>query len=578
MANDSIVVLEDVSYQYPRTMRFALKDVNLSIKRGEFLAVIGATGAGKTTLCLALNGVVPQFYGGRFFGRISIDGLDTLEVPTSRLARVVGEVFEDPETQLVTTSVENEIAFTMENLKIPVQEIAVRIPEVLAAVRLDGLEKKHPHELSLGQKQRLAIAAALAARPQLLVLDEPTSQLDPEGVDTTFQLLKNFQTAYGLTVVVTGHAAEELAEYADRVILLSEGQVEGLGTPQKIYAALPLLKQNALRPPQVAETFYRIQQQHQEVSHIPVRLQEGLEVLHGLQNRLEVQPPAITQAAMDQQAEIILATEELDFIYPNGTIALQGVNLTVRRGEYVLLIGQNGAGKSTLVKHFLNLLQPTHGEARFLGTPTREFPVSALASHIGYVAQNPDQQIFTTSVEAEVGFALKNLGYKQADQQERMEESLAQMGLSSVRQVHPLSLPKGDRARVVIAAMLAMQPEVVIFDEPTTGQDDVGAQAILNVSQQLHHAGKTVIVITHHLHLMPTYAERAVVMGKSKILLDTDVRSAYHQVDVLEQTYLRPPQAVYLARQLARTTPLPLLVTPAEVAACFPADKTGREG
>ena len=564
MESKAIAVLKEVSYQYPRSEDYALKDVTLSIIQGEFLAVIGATGAGKTTLCLALNGIVPQFFGGRFFGSIEIEGEDTLDVPTSRLAVHVGEVFEDPESQLVATSVENEIAFVLENLKTPREEIAARIPEMLAAVRLTGMEKKHPHELSLGQKQRLAIAAALAARPRLLVLDEPTSQLDPQGVRDIFQLLKAFQAAYGLTVVLTGHAAEEMAKYADRVVLLSDGQVEAVGSPQEIYTSFDLLRKNALRPPQVAEVFTQIDRRGIRIDEVPVRLQDGIDAIHELQTRVAVCPPEIPPQDA-AQTDVILETEALCFQYPDGTNALQTVNVTVRKGEYVALLGQNGAGKSTLARHFLNLLQPSSGEVCFEGKPTRDFEVSELAGRIGYVAQNPDHQIFTSSVEEEVSFALKNLGYAANEVRQRSEESLAEMGLAQTSAAHPLSLPKGDRARVVIAAILAMHPEVVIFDEPTTGQDDQGAQAILNVSAKLHRQGKTILVISHHLYLLPDYVRRAVVMGKGSILLDTDLRTVFHQVDVLQQTYLFPPQAVLLAQAIPVFTP----ITPAEVADCF---------
>jgi len=438
-------------------------------------------------------------------------------------------------------------------------------------VRLSGMEKKHPHELSLGQKQRLAIAAALAARPRLLVLDEPTSQLDPHGVQDVFQLLKEFQAAYGLTVVMTGHAAEEMAEYADRVALLSDGTLKALGSPQEMYTAFDLLKENVLRPPQVAETFAQIRQRGVRVDEVPVRLQDGIRAMRALQSRVTICEPEIILPDDAPRGEVILETEELCFQYPDGTSVLRDVNLSVRKGDFVALLGQNGAGKSTLARHFLNLLQPTSGEVRFAGKSTRNFAVSQLAGRIGYVAQNPDHQIFTSSVEEEVSFALKNLGYAASEVRQRTEESLTEMGLAQVRGAHPLSLPKGDRARVVIAAILAMHPEVVIFDEPTTGQDDQGAQAILKVSAKLHRQGKTIVVISHHLYLLPDYARRAVVMGKGSILLDTDLRTAFHQVDVLRQTYLAPPQAVLLAQAVGLHTPL----TPAEVAASFASQAGG---
>ncbi len=239
---DAVVQLDKVSYLYPRSSEPALRDISLDIRRGEFLSFIGPTGAGKTTFCLCLNGIVPQFYGGRFFGKVTISGLDTLEHPISTLARRVGQVFEDPESQLITTSVENEIAFALENLKVPPDEIRTRIPRVLEIVRLSGMEKKHPIDLSSGQKQRLAIAAALAVQPDLLVLDEPTSQLDPVGTQEVFATIRELNHQLGMTIVMSGHAAEEMAEHADRIALLSDGRLSAVGTPSEVYSQVELLQ------------------------------------------------------------------------------------------------------------------------------------------------------------------------------------------------------------------------------------------------------------------------------------------------------------------------------------------------
>ena len=239
-----IAVLDKVSYIYPNAKDTVLKDISLTIKKGEFLGIIGATGAGKTTLCLALTGIVPQFYGGRFFGKIAIAGLDTLDHPVSELARHVGIVFEDPEIQITATSVENEIAFALENLCVPREEILRRIPIVLKSVRLEGFEKKNPQELSGGQKQRLAIAAALALQPDLLILDEPTSQLDPIGSQEVFATVRELKEELGVAIVMVSHAAEEMAEFCDRIALLSQGKLIAVGTPDEIYSQVDLLHQN----------------------------------------------------------------------------------------------------------------------------------------------------------------------------------------------------------------------------------------------------------------------------------------------------------------------------------------------
>ncbi len=575
--SEIIAALDDVSYMYPRSQYPVLSNISLQIYRGEFLGFIGPTGAGKTTLCLSLNGVVPQFFGGRFFGSVHVADLDTLDHPISALAGHVGQVFQDPETQLIATSVENEIAFALENLLVPREEILARIPRVLEMVRLEGTEKKHPAELSGGQKQRLAIAAALAVQPSLLVLDEPTSQLDPVGSQEVFATVRELNKELGMTIVMASHAAEEMAEYADRLVLLSHGEIMATGTADEIYSQVDVMIKNDLRPPQVASTFYSICQRGAVLPEIPVRMDEGTLALRKLYGQCQVHPPESLPQPRQPSGEPLLSVHNLRHVYPDGTEALHGVSLDVYGGEYVLIIGQNGAGKSTLVKHFLNLLKPTTGSVKVGGVDTSQFSVNELARRIGYVAQNPDNQIFNATVAEEVSFALNNLGFSKEEVEQRTTESLEDMGLQEVRDRHPLSLPKGDRARVVIAAILAMKPEIIIFDEPTTGQDYRGAQYILNISRQLHAMGKTVIVITHHLYLMPEYAERVIVMGKGTLLLDAPIRQAYYDVELLRSTYLTPPQAVLLTHELARMKgqPMPPLLTPEELAACFVCSSDG---
>ncbi|MUG97748.1 ATP-binding cassette domain-containing protein [Scytonema sp. UIC 10036] len=566
----AIATLEKFSYLYPSSSESVLKDISLDIYSGEFLGIIGPTGAGKTTLCLALNGIVPQFYGGRFFGHITVAGKDTLECPISELARYVGMVFEDPEIQLTSTSVENEIAFALENLCVPRDEILRRIPRVLEAVRLEGCETKNPQELSGGQKQRLAIAATLALQPSLLILDEPTSQLDPIGSEEVFATVKELNQELGISIVMVSHAAEEMAQFADRLAFLSDGQLLDVGTPNEIYSRVEQLRQHNLRPPQVAQTFYFIKHRKIPISQIPVTLSEGLPLLSKLATEHEIVPsPQFSQEQKSTQTPL-LSVQNLSHIYEDGTQALRDVSLDIHRGEYVLIVGQNGAGKSTFVKHFLNLLQPSQGKVYVDNQETSTLSVSSLARSIGYVAQNPDHQIFNTTVEKEVSFALRNLGYSRKIVEQRTDESLKNMNLWEERHLHPLALPKGDRARIVIAAILAMNPEIVIFDEPTIGQDYRGACSILDVSRQLHQQGKTIIVITHHLYLMTEYAQRVVVMGRGTVLLDAPIRQAYHQTKLLQSTYLTPPQAVLLSQKLSDLTnqDYPLL-TPEELANCF---------
>jgi len=574
-ANNLAVVFDNVSYLYPNATQLALHDLSFSVRRGEFLGIVGPTGAGKTTLCLAVNGIVPHFFGGRFFGRIVVGGLDTIENPVSALSQHVGMVLQDPETQLIATSVENEVAFALENVALPPSEIARRTQRALQAVRLSGLENKHPHELSGGEKQRLAIAAAIAMEPEVLVLDEPTSQLDPIGQREVFSIVRELNDAYGMTVVLVSHAAEQMAEFAERIIVLAHGEIALDGTPDDIYSQSILPEMYRVRVPEVTETLHLIRSQGIVVPRIPVRIEDGCTILEDVARSCSLRPTVQPNEAKKRRDRVI-AAHNLWHTYDDGTQALRGVSLDLYAGDYLLVVGQNGAGKTTLVKHFLGLLRPTEGSVEIRGEDVAALNVSDLAREIGYVAQNPDTQIFSQSVEDEVGFALRALRYPRNEIELRIEQSLEAMGLLHKRHAHPLSLPKGDRARVVIAAVLAMQPEVIVLDEPTTGQDYQGARQILDISRSLHEMGKTVVVITHHLYLMAEYAERAIVMGRGTVLLDAPVREAYHAVSILESTFLDPPQSVKLASRLTDRTGVYLpALTPRELAASFVCSEDG---
>ena len=548
--NDDVIVFQDVSFKYPKAPDFALHEISLSVKRGEFLGVVGPTGAGKTTLCLTLNGTVPHFYGGDFYGEITVNGMDTVEHPTHKLAEHVGMVFEDSEMQLTAPTAFAEVAFALENIRLPVEEIKERVATSLQAVRLHGLEDKHPHQLSGGQKQRLAIAAALALEPALLVLDEPTSQLDPVGTDEVFALLRELNRNRAITIVLVSHASEELAEFADRTVLLSEGRLLKDAPPSEFFQDVEALRSVGVRPPQVTETWHEIFHRRPPDLRYPVTLEEAVEQHSTLKPRFSIQPNRYLARA-SAHGPPLLSTHDLRFQYPDGTNALNGMSLEIRQGEYVAMAGQNGAGKTTLVRHFVGLATPTHGTVEILGRRVQDYEVSELARHIGYISQNPDNQIFCDTVRREVAFALQNLRAPADQVDDAVDKALSELRLQAAADRHPLTLSKGDRSRIVIAAVLTMQPEAMIFDEPTTGQDYEGARAILDLTRELHESGRTIIVITHHLYLLPGFAERLIVLGSGKVLVDDALRSALYGTNILRESFLVPPQLVQFAQAIS---------------------------
>ncbi len=547
---EPVVCVERLSFRYPGGSTLALHDVSLTVEQGECLALMGATGAGKTTLCLALIGIVPQFFGGELYGAVRVGGLDTLEHPVSALARKVGMVFQDPETQLTATSVEHEVAFALENLCVRADEIRIRVDTALQAVGLAGLKKKHPHELSGGQKQRLAIAAALALKPQVLVLDEPTSQLDPVGAAEVFALVRALNHELGMTVVLASHQSEEVAEFADRVALLAAGQLVRVAPSAAFFQEVEFLATHQVRPPQVTEFFHCLGERGLMLDSLPVTLAEAVSTYEVVRPRLTFCPRPFANS-LARQGVVRLAAQNLMHTYADGTRALAGITLDVRAGEYLAIIGQNGAGKTTLVRNFLGLLEPSAGTLTLDGRRLQELTIGDISRCIGFVPQNPDTQLFAFSVEAEVAFALEQAGLPPVEVRRRVDDVLGAMGLTAWRDLHPFALSKGDRSRVVIAAVLVREPEILIFDEPTTGQDYQGALRILELTRRLHAAGKTVIVITHHLHLLPGFAERVLVLGQGRVLLDAPLAEAYYRPEVLAATDLRAPQISELAQAIA---------------------------
>jgi energy-coupling factor transport system ATP-binding protein len=573
---EPIVHVDRLSFRYPGAPSLALRDVSFTVEQGECLALMGATGAGKTTLCLALTGIVPQFFGGELYGTVRVAGLDTLAHPVSTLARTVGIVFQDPEMQLTATSVEHEVAFALENLCLKTTEIRKRIDEVLPAVGLAGLEKKHPHALSGGQKQRLAIAAALALKPRLLVLDEPTSQLDPVGAAEVFALIRMLNRELGITVIVASHQSEEVAEFADRVALLDNGRLIRLAPTRQFFQDVTFLTNHRIRPPQVTAFFHCLRERGLELDSLPVTLPEALSTYETVRPSLDFHPQTVTTTPTPSRCGAVrLAAQDLTYTYADGTRALAGVTLNIRAGDYVAIVGQNGAGKTTLVRSFLGLLRPSAGLLTLDGSLLENLAVGDISQRIGFVPQNPDTQLFTFSVAAEVGFALEQVGLPTSQVRCRVDDALAAMDLIRQRDLHPFALSKGDRGRVVLAATLIREPEILIFDEPTTGQDYQGAMRILELMRQLHTAGKTVIVITHHLHLLPGFAERVLVLGQGSVLLDTSLAEAYYRPEILAATHLKAPQIVELTQTIAAWERQPCrALTVEELAACFTIKRT----
>ena len=548
-----ILSVRDLGFTYREAARPALGGITFGLEAGELLVVMGASGAGKSTLCRCFNGIIPNFLKGDLQGEVRLLGEQVSRMRVAEAARTTGLVFQDFESQLFATSVELEVAFGAESQGVPREEILRRVKELLALVGLSDLRRRRPATLSGGEKQRLAIAASLSAAPALLVLDEATSDLDPVGKAAVFALARRLTSAEGArrAVVFAHHDAEEAVE-ASRVLVLGEGRPMALGSPAEVLADPAMLSEQGIMPLATAAvcSALGIEERPLEVEGAAeLLLSRGLHLAREAGRAWEERD----RARADKPGEPIVEVRGLTHCYEGGEPVLHGIDLAIRRGEFVAIIGQNGSGKSTLVKHFNGLLRPTQGGVRVGGEKANSLPLSALGQRVGHVFQNPDHQIFAPTVAEEVAFAPRNFGVEGEEVEARVAEALSAVGLAGREDEDPFALTKGERQRVAVASVLAGRPEVLIFDEPTTGLDARECRGIMSLIERLNRQGHTIIVVTHAMWLVAEYADRVVVMQGGRVVLDAPTRRAFAEEEALRGASIIPPQIVRLSRRLGGT-------------------------
>jgi len=543
-----------LSYRYRGRREPALDGVDLVVAEGEFVVVMGPSGAGKSTLCTALNGLIPHFFRGRMEGEVRVRGRSTREGKVGEFAREVGLVFQDFEAQLFSTNVALEVAFGPENFAVAREEMERRVGEVLRQVRLEGFEGRQPATLSGGQKQRLAIASVLAIEPRILCLDEPTTDLDPVGKMGIFEIARELKEREDVTLIVVEHETEETLE-ADRIVVLRDGKVAADGPAAEILRDVELLAESRVMPLGIARFF---RERGVDRKELPLTPEEG--VVEFRRRGWRVSPERhrglveADEARTGGYGEPVIEVEGLTHRYPNGVVALEGVDLTVRQGEFLAVLGQNGSGKTTLVKHFNALLEPTEGSVRVGGEETVRQGVRKLGQRIGYVFQNPDHQIFSDTVADEIAFGPKVRGLEGAEVEERVRESLAAVGLEGYEEEEdPFGLTKGERQRVAVASVLAVRPEVLILDEPTTGLDHAEQRSMMDLVRRLNEAGSTIIVVTHTMWVVAEYAHRAAVVRDGRVVLSGSVREVFAREAELRDAALRPPHVVSMGNALGHT-------------------------
>ena len=559
----SVITVENLRYRYPHAKELALDGLDFSVEKGEFIGIIGENGAGKSTLSQALIGLVPQFYKGAYGGTVMVDGIEAGRTPVAQLCGHVGLVFQNPFNQLsgAKDNVYEEVAFGMQNLGVPAEEMKNRVEEALKLLDIWQYRDRNPFDLSGGQMQRVAIASVLVMRPDVMILDEPTSQLDPEGSDEVFKAVETL-TGSGITILMIEQKIEKLAAYCDRILLLHKGKQIAFDTPQKVFS-MPDLNNYGIQAP----AFTRICKAEGVTladGTYPVTVEEAAGVLR--EKRLEApacadggeraQRTAGVEAAQaggsaesagssDEQ----FCIEKLDFSYLADVPVLKNLNMKLDKRP-TAIIGQNGAGKTTLVKLLKGLLKPVSGSIYFHGEDISGKTVAMLAGNVGYVFQNPDDQIFKYNVMDEILFGPLNIGMDAERAKKEAERALKLTGLTGKEKENPYDLELYERKMTAIASVLAMDTDVLILDEPTIAQDWKGRQIIGGIIRSLSERGKLVIAILHDMDFVAENFERVIIMAHGQVLADGTAKEVFAQEEALKKARLQKPYVMQLCEAL----------------------------
>ena len=498
----------------------ALAGVSLVAGAGELVAIMGASGAGKSTLLRCVNGLVPSLAPAATSGAILLDGNDILGAPTGALAGRIAMVFQDFEAQLFSTNVRLEVAFGPTQLGMPPAEIARRVDAALAQVELRDETHRDPRELSGGQKQRLAIASILAMAPGVVLLDEAATDLDPIGRQELYATLQRLRVQ-DIALIAVEHEIEPLVE-ADRLYLMREGTIVASGPAETLARDVDAFRACGVRPHDLAVLGRRLGiALPLRVPDAVAELRRRFPVLAGAAPR-DAAPAPSARVTPAREVAPILEIEHLTYRYREGTAAVDDASLAIRPGELIALVGQNGSGKTTLAKHLNGLLRATHGRIRLEGADVAQLPLDRVAQRVGYVFQNPDDQLFAATVAEEVAFGPRNFGFEDDALAARVRETLEAVGLVERGADDPFLLSKGERQRLAVATVLAMAPRVLILDEPTTGLDHPQQRRMLELLVRLRAGGTAIVLITHTPWVVAEYAERVLVMRDGRLVFDGD--------------------------------------------------------
>ena len=561
-----LIDLSGVTYTYDGEATPVLRDISLTVRRGDFVLILGPSGCGKSTLLHLLNGSVPHILNGTLEGTAVICGKVVADTKVAEFATDVGMVFQDPDAQIINTRVRDEVCFGLENLCRPADEILIRQKEALDYVGLPGFADRSIFELSGGQKQRVSVAAVLAAQPRLLVLDEPTANLDPAGMTEVFAVLARLNRDYGTTIVMVEHRVDELADKVSRVVMMDQGAIVFDGSPRGAFSARRVVHSEEADVVPTASWFPQVSELAMDLAaasrqellpdQVPLCIEEAVDLCSAWTIPAEALAMAIDAPPAERSKKPLLSIKSLSFGYHRDSPILKKVNLELESGAIVALLGQNGSGKTTLARMLVGINAAPAGAIDLGGKDLSRLGAREIAADIGYVFQNPDHQFVTDQVDEEIAYGLKVRNYSADEIARRVDDVLGIVDLKRYRHRSPFSLSLGERRRLSVATMLVLEPHLLVLDEPTIGQDHERAQQLMGLMARLRERyGTTILMITHDVRLVAQWADRALVLRSGEIAFDGAPIELFADADLLRSAGLLAPPIHEVSRQFAARNP-----------------------
>ncbi|MGQ4873632.1 MAG: ABC transporter ATP-binding protein [Promethearchaeia archaeon] len=520
-----LLQVKNLFFKYNAQKDWLLKNINLTLREGEVILITGPTGCGKSTLIYCINGLIPRILPGVLSGEIKVLNRNINDMELNQISAKIGIVFQNPETQLFGLTVEEDVAFGPENLGLPRSQIKDRIKKAMKATNILNLQKNFVYTLSQGQKQRLAISGILALDPKILIFDEPTSDLDPKCTREVLNTIKNLSKNNKKAIILIEHKLDYILEIVDKILVMNNGEIIFNGKPEDLLIGKKVekIRNLGIKIPNIIEA---------NLEDLTRNINFNIKTLYSKPKN-----------AFNNQKTLV-SIKNLIFSYQKSKAILKDINLEIKQNEFIALLGENGSGKSTLAKCLNGLLKPTSGKVFIKNLDTSKTKIYKLSKIVGYLFQNPNHQIINTIVYQEIAFGLKNFKFKNSEINKKIDLVLDFFKLSDYKFKPIFKLSRGQRQLIALASILVLEPELLILDEPTTGQDFRNRLLILKIVEFLNKMGITIILITHDMELAYKFAKRVILLKDGRIIKDGNPQEIFNDKEFLEKIGLEQPNII----------------------------------